>query len=136
MQAHAVAGVRILQEMRLMEQELPMVRCHHERWDGKGYPDGVSGVAIPLGARIISVADTLDAITSDRVYRKGRDFATALKIVVDEAGKQFAPDVVAALERWVTDTGLKMGWEEIPSVDQLLATQARATALSNDVLAS
>ena len=134
MQAHAVAGVRILQEMRLMEQELPMVRCHHERWDGKGYPDGVSGVAIPLGARIISVADTLDAITSDRVYRKGRDFATALKIVVDEAGNQFDPDVVVGLQRWVTDAGLKMGWEKIPSAEQLLATQALATALSNDVL--
>ena len=135
MQAHALAGVRILQEMSVMELEVPLVRCHHERWDGHGYPDGVSGDAIPMGARIISVADALDAITSDRVYRKARDFRTALEIVTAEAGKQFDADVVAALQQWVTDIGLQMGWEDIPSAEQLLATQASATALNNEVLA-
>jgi len=135
MQSHPLAGVRILQEMSAMELELPLVRCHHERWDGHGYPEGIAGEAVPLGARIIAVTDTLDAITSDRVYRKGRDFRTALEIVVSEAGKQFDADIVASLQRWVTDTGLAMGWEDIPSAEQLLATRATATALNNEVLA-
>ncbi len=78
------------------------VRHHHERWDGRGYPDGLSGTAIPLYARIIAVADTFDAVTSKRPYRPGCDRKKALKIVIDEAGRQFDPSVVKAFAATVS----------------------------------
>ena len=134
-QTHALAGVRILQEMRLMELEIPIVRCHHERWDGMGYPEGIAGPAIPLGARIISVADTLDAITSDRIYRKSRDLQTALRIIDDESGRQFDPDIVCAFQQWVACISDQLGVGNALTTQQLLDSQASATALSADVMA-
>ena len=77
-----------------------VVRSHHERWDGAGYPDGLDGDEIPLSARIFSVADALDAITSDRPYRTARGWADAVDEIVGQAGAQFDPDVVGVfLER-------------------------------------
>ena len=72
------------------------VRHHHERWDGAGYPDGISGADIPLFARIIAVADTFDAITSTRSYRAGSSRARAIQVIKEEAGRQFDPVVVDA----------------------------------------
>lgn len=134
-QTHALAGVRILQEMRLMELEIPIVRCHHERWDGMGYPEGIAGPAIPLGARIISVADTLDAITSDRIYRRSRDLQTALQIIDDESGRQFDPDIVCAFQQWVASIGDQLGVGNALTTQKLLDSQAEATALSADAKA-
>jgi len=71
-----------------------IVLCHHERWDGKGYPNGLMGEAIPIKARIIAIADAYDAMVSDRPYRKGMEKEKALKIIESEAGKQFDPDLV------------------------------------------
>jgi HD-GYP domain-containing protein (c-di-GMP phosphodiesterase class II) len=79
-----------------------IVRHHHERWDGKGYPDGLKGEAIPLGARIIAVADAFDAMTSDRPYRKALSFSTAMQEVTRNAGTQFDPQIVEAFERAMT----------------------------------
>jgi cyclic di-GMP phosphodiesterase len=77
-----------------------VVRSHHERWDGAGYPDGLVGDEIPLSARIFSIADALDAITSDRPYRPARGWADAVDEIVGQAGAQFDPDVVGVfLER-------------------------------------
>jgi len=73
-----------------------MIRQHHERWDGKGYPEGLSGDAITLEARIMAVADTYDAMTSDRPYRKGMDLKRVLSIMESEAGHQLDPSVVEA----------------------------------------
>lgn len=70
---------------------------HHERWDGKGYPQGLKGNEIPLSARIVSVADTYDAITSPRVYKAARSHGEALRLIAEERGRQFDPDVVDAL---------------------------------------
>ena len=70
---------------------------HHERWDGKGYPHGVSGSAIPLSARIVAVADTYDAITSDRVYRTALQHDEAMRRILEASGTQFDPRVVEAL---------------------------------------
>jgi ribonuclease P protein subunit RPR2 len=71
-----------------------VVRSHHERWDGNGYPDGLAGEDIPLAARVFAVADTLDALTTDRPYRPGRSLAEARPIITDASGTQFDPAIV------------------------------------------
>jgi HD-GYP domain-containing protein (c-di-GMP phosphodiesterase class II) len=73
------------------------VRHHHERWDGQGYPDGLAGEAIPLGARVLAVADTFDALTSDRPYRRGMSVERAVVILREGAGTQWDPAVVSAM---------------------------------------
>lgn len=92
---HAIAGARIV--LRYGHAELaPIVRHHHERYDGHGYPDGLAGEEIPLGARIVAVVDTFDAITSDRPYREAVGHREALGLLRAEAGAQLDPGVVAA----------------------------------------
>src|SRR5262249_31719997 len=75
---------------------IPIVRSHHERWDGKGYPDGLAGEAIPRLARIVAVADTFDAMTSDRPYRKGMPPEVAFAAIEKQSGQQFDPECAAA----------------------------------------
>jgi HD-GYP domain-containing protein (c-di-GMP phosphodiesterase class II) len=79
-----------------MSPAIPIVRSHHERWDGNGYPDGLSGAAISRLARIVAVADTFDAMTSDRPYRKGLSAARAFDEIEKKSGTQFDPECVAA----------------------------------------
>jgi putative nucleotidyltransferase with HDIG domain len=94
-QEHATAGARIV--AALGDEELTaIVRHHHERFDGDGYPDGLRGGEIPIGARIIAVADTFDAVTSVRPYRPQMTQAQALELIVAESGAQFDPAVVSA----------------------------------------
>ncbi|MFO8014755.1 MAG: diguanylate cyclase [Phycisphaerae bacterium] len=97
MRNHVLIGVHILEQLRFLERELPLVRHHHERWDGKGYPDGISGHAIPRGACILAVADAFDALTSDRPYRRAVEVAEALRVLIEGAGTQFNPQAVDAL---------------------------------------
>ncbi|MBU7007957.1 HD domain-containing phosphohydrolase [Phosphitispora fastidiosa] len=94
---HPYISAQILKPIELFKTLLPFVYHHHERWDGKGYPDGLKGEAIPLGARILAVADAFDAITADRVYRPGKDDNAAVNELVKWAGIQFDPLVVDAL---------------------------------------
>ena len=75
---------------------IPLVRSHHERWDGKGYPDGLKGDKIPLSAQIMAVADVYDALRSNRCYKKSFSHEKSAQIIVSEKGKQFSPDVVEA----------------------------------------
>jgi HD-GYP domain-containing protein (c-di-GMP phosphodiesterase class II) len=97
MQTHTVLGEQMLGGVAFLRGEgLRVVRSHHERWDGSGYPDGMAGTEIPLGARIFAVADTLDAMTSDRPYRKAMTWAAAGREILDQAGRQFDPAVVNA----------------------------------------
>jgi ribonuclease P protein subunit RPR2 len=97
MQTHTVLGEQMLRGVGFLQGEgLRIVRSHHERWDGKGYPDGVAGADVPLGARVFAVADSLDAMTSDRPYRQALTWEAALEEIVAERGKQFDPDVVDA----------------------------------------
>jgi two-component system, cell cycle response regulator len=92
---HTIAGERMVD--RLGDPELAaIVRHHHERFDGKGYPDGLAGEEIPLGARIVAVADTFDALTSVRPYRPASRSADALDLLSVLAGEQLDPDVVEA----------------------------------------
>ena len=89
MELHPVIGCEILQTVRFLQPTLPFIRYHHERWDGKGYPDGIQGTEIPLGARVIAVADTFDAMTSDRPYRKGMSTVRAYDAIKEGRGTQF-----------------------------------------------
>ena len=85
--------------MDLDKEEMAIIRNHHERWDGKGYPDNLRGIEIPLLARVLSVADAFDAMNSDRAYRKALPFSVCLEEIEKNGGSQFDPDVVkAALE--------------------------------------
>jgi len=88
---HSASGAQLLQRMKMPEQLIPLVYHHHERWDGSGYPDGIAGNAIPLGARIIALSDAFDAMTSHRPYQPSRTSAQALTELQQCAGTQFDP---------------------------------------------
>ncbi len=96
-QKHPVHGQNILRPITFLSDILPAIYHHHERFDGKGYPDGLAGEAIPLWARILQVADTYDAMTSDRPYRKGLSKEEATQEIIRCSGEQFDPGVVAAV---------------------------------------
>lgn len=99
MKIHPVVGAEILERVRFPYPVTPIVRSHHERWDGTGYPDGLRGQNIPIGARILAAADCLDALASPRQYRLALPLDEAMKRVAAEAGKAYDPQVVAVLER-------------------------------------
>jgi putative nucleotidyltransferase with HDIG domain len=99
MKTHTVVGAEILEQVRFPYEVAPIVRSHHEKWDGSGYPDGLAGERIPLGARILSAVDCLDALASDRQYRRALPLSEAIRIVQEEAGKSFDPQVVEVLGR-------------------------------------
>jgi ribonuclease P protein subunit RPR2 len=97
LETHTVLGEQLLSSVALLQgQGLQVVRHHHERWDGRGYPDALVGSEIPLGARVFAVADALDAMTSDRPYRTARSWEEAAAEIAEEAGSQFDPQVVEA----------------------------------------
>lgn len=94
MKLHAPIGAEILSAIDFPYPVVPIVRHHHENWDGTGYPDGIAGTAIPIGARILSVVDCFDALTSDRPYRRRMSEADALKILHERRGTMYDPLVV------------------------------------------
>jgi len=95
MREHCFKGYQIVKRIPFLADACEIIYSHQERFDGTGYPRGLKGEEIPLGARIFSVADTLDAITSDRPYRAARSLAAARKEIDDWSGRQFDPEVVA-----------------------------------------
>ncbi len=107
---HPRTGRRILEPLLDDETVLAVVSWHHERWDGSGYPDGLTGEAIPLAARVVAAADALDAMTSDRAYRQALGWEVALRQMREMAGAQFDPGVVACVER--EEPLLRAIWEE------------------------
>jgi len=96
MKTHPLIGVQIVQPIEFLGGAVDIIRCHHERWDGRGYPDGLAEEQIPLGARIFSVCDTFDAMTSDRPYRRALPFDDAVAEIERNGGSQFDPTVVDA----------------------------------------
>ncbi len=96
MKTHVKVGYNLLNRIAFLADGAEIVLAHHERFDGTGYPQGLSGADIPLGARIFAVPDTLDALTSDRPYRPATTFAVAREEIIQQSGKQFDPDVVSA----------------------------------------
>ncbi|HEY4767177.1 MAG TPA: HD domain-containing phosphohydrolase [Candidatus Sulfotelmatobacter sp.] len=99
MKIHPTVGAEILEQVDFPYPVVPIVRAHHEKWDGSGYPNGLAGEAIPIGARILAAVDCLDALASDRQYRKALPLDEAMAKVVADAGKSFDPQVVAILHR-------------------------------------
>ncbi len=99
MRTHVLRGWEIIQMIPGLAWALPVVRGHHERWDGRGYPDGLAGDAIPLTARVVAVADAFDAMTSDRPYRAGMPAARAYAELLAGAGTHFDPTCVEAFVR-------------------------------------
>lgn len=99
MKVHPLVGAEIVEQVRFPYPVAPIVRAHHEKWDGSGYPFGLKGDEIPFGARILTVADCLDAMTSDREYRRALPLDEAMQQIAAEAGKSFDPRVVEILER-------------------------------------
>ena len=99
MKIHTVVGAEILERVRFPYPVVPIVRAHHEKWDGSGYPFGLRGTEIPIGARILSAVDYLDALASDRQYRRAMPLDDVMKQLEAESGKAFDPGVVHVLKR-------------------------------------
>lgn len=98
MKIHPVVGADILERVRFPYPVVPIVRAHHEAWDGSGYPDGLKGEEIPIGARILTAVDCFDALASDRPYRRAMPLDEAMEVVKSKAGIQFDPEIVRLLE--------------------------------------
>src|SRR2546430_1782643 len=103
MKIHPVVGAEILERVRFPYPVVPIVRAHHEKWDGTGYPLGLKGTQIPMGARILAAVDFLDALASDRQYRRALPLEEAMSRLEEESGKSFDPKVVQVLERKYVD---------------------------------
>jgi HD-GYP domain-containing protein (c-di-GMP phosphodiesterase class II) len=100
---HPVIGERIISPVEFLQAARPIIRNHHERWDGRGYPDGLRGEEIPLGARIVAIADFYDAMLEDRPYRRGLDPAKVADEVRKGIGSSFDPNLC---ERFLQATGI------------------------------
>jgi putative nucleotidyltransferase with HDIG domain len=98
-QSHPRAGAELLEQIGFLQTAAVWIAHHHERWDGAGYPYGLRGSLIPLGSRVLAVADTFDALTSDRPYSPARDHESALRLLRLVAGSQLDPDLVEAFAR-------------------------------------
>src|SRR5580700_3459051 len=113
MKIHPTVGAEILEQVNFPYPVAPIVRAHHEKWDGSGYPNGLAGEAIPIGARILAAVDCLDALASDRQYRKALPLHEAMAKVASEAGSAFDPRVVAVLQRRYVE------WEKLARLQPL-----------------
>ena len=122
MKIHPIVGAEILERVRFPYPVVPIVRAHHEKWDGSGYPYGLSGEQIPIGARILSAVDCLDALASDRQYRRALPLDEAMRVVISEVGRAFDPRVVDILSRRYTE------WEAMAKTEG-----DRVEPLSTDV---
>ena len=123
---HPAASTQILAPLGIFYHELQIIRHHHERFDGSGYPDGLRGREIEIGARVVAVADVFDAVTSQRLYRKGHSVEEALKEIRDGAGTQFDPEVVEAFLRAIEKH--KLEWPLATSDLAMSAQQEPVTA--------
>jgi HD-GYP domain-containing protein (c-di-GMP phosphodiesterase class II) len=120
LEQHAAIGAEIVNRLEAYKPSVGVIRHHHERWDGSGYPEGLAGEAIPLGSRIIAVADAFDAMTSDRVYRPALPVDVALEELQKGAGTQFDPAIVALF------TQALAGSARAPESHELVQTERSA----------
>jgi HD-GYP domain-containing protein (c-di-GMP phosphodiesterase class II) len=103
MQTHPILGGQMLAPIRFLQRAIPIVECHHERWDGRGYPRGLKGEDIPVAARIFSVVDTFDAMTSTRPYRRALSVDEAVAEILAAGGTQLDPQVAEAFAELCTE---------------------------------
>jgi HD-GYP domain-containing protein (c-di-GMP phosphodiesterase class II) len=101
---HPQRAVQIIEHASFLSAELPLVLHHHERYDGWGYPRGLAGEAIPLGARVLAVADSIDTMLSPRSYKPSYDIEHVRRELTGGAGRQFDPDVAAVADEWLRDS--------------------------------
>jgi putative nucleotidyltransferase with HDIG domain len=99
MSRHTIVGAEIMRDIEFLAEASKVVRSHHERWDGNGYPDRLAGEQIPLNARVFAVADVFDALTTNRPYRVALSFEQARSMIEEESGSHFDPQVVDAFRR-------------------------------------
>lgn len=111
MQTHVEESARILQTVPFLSEVVPVIRHHHERWDGTGYPDALAGEAIPEGSRILAVADAFDAMTTNRPYRDALDVHVARRVLIEGRGSQFEPRAVDALVELLDEGVIEVGQE-------------------------
>lgn len=121
MKVHPIVGAEILQSVQFPYPVAPIVLAHHEKWDGSGYPYGLKGEQIPIGARIVSAVDVLDALASDRQYRRALPLDEAMRQVAKLSGTSFDPRVIAVLEKRYLE------------IDKLARTQVEASSLSTEI---
>jgi len=121
MRDHCTRGYQMLRKIPFLSEAAEIVFTHHEHHDGTGYPAGLSGSQIPIGSSIFAVADAVDAITSDRPYRKARNFEAARKEIVRCAGTQFNPNVVEVFLKFPNELWLDLR-KEITGQEKLLST--------------
>lgn len=124
MKIHPVVGAEILERVRFPYPVVPIVRAHHEKWDGTGYPYGLQGEQIPMGARILSAVDFLDALASDRQYRRALPLDEVMKRLATEAGKAFDPRVVDVLQKRYRDLERIVQSDSVPE-DARLSTDVK-----------
>lgn len=120
---HPVRGYQMCRRLGFMKEELEIIRSHHEKWNGEGYPDRLAGEEIPRLARIVAVADVYDALTSDRAYRKAMSQEQAMAILRENKGTHFDPECVDAWERAVSR---KTNASPQPYLDYIRESELRA----------
>jgi len=126
MESHVLIGYSMLEPLPFIHDSLPAIRGHHERWDGKGYPDGLAGAGIHQHARLMGVADSFDAMTSARPYRAALPVKEAARRLRKDRGKQFDPDAIDAFD--AVEAEFVAIWESARSTQVKEATGARAVA--------
>jgi diguanylate cyclase (GGDEF)-like protein/putative nucleotidyltransferase with HDIG domain len=119
MKIHPVVGAEILEQVKFPYPVVPIVRAHHEKWDGSGYPCGLANEEIPVGARILAAVDCLDALASDRQYRKALPLDQAMNIVIAESGKSFDPVIVDILSRRYVELEKMAAGSSVPEKPKL-----------------
>lgn len=103
MRSHPEAGVELLKGIDFPDDVVPVILSHHEKWDGTGYPHGLTGEAIPLGARILGLADAYDALTTARSYKAGLPHERAMEIIRQDTGTHFDPSLVPLFEAVIVE---------------------------------
>jgi diguanylate cyclase (GGDEF)-like protein/putative nucleotidyltransferase with HDIG domain len=136
MKIHPIVGAEILNRVQFPYPVVPIVRSHHEKWNGKGYPDALKGNEIPMGARILSVVDCFDALTSERPYRRAMSPAEAMRLLRSESGQSYDPQVVECIERRYDELEAAVKLVEVrerilPSLSLLRSEAAPSAGFSN-----
>jgi diguanylate cyclase (GGDEF)-like protein/putative nucleotidyltransferase with HDIG domain len=124
MKIHALVGAEILQRVAFPYPVAPIVRSHHERWDGTGYPDGLKGEQIPMGARVLAAVDCLDALASHRQYRSAMSLDTAMEKVASMSGSAFEPRIVEILKRRYRELEIMVQSDSMPAEETTRPTSA------------